>query len=100
MAASRSCGDLSLALALRRHSRPLTALVDLLSATDIEIADLPAACNSSRRRSSSWVQCRYFVAAMLGGTEKSGNHSWRRPPGDSGPLINYRTQFSTVSVTF
>jgi hypothetical protein len=74
VAASRSWGD-DLARALRTHSRPITALFDLLRAADMEIADLPAACNSSRRRSSSWVQSRYFVAAMLLRTEMSGNRS-------------------------
>jgi hypothetical protein len=64
----------------------------------MEIADLPAACNSSRRRSSSWVQSRYFVAAMLLETEMSGNRSCCRPPGDNGPQIN-RAGLAVSSVT-
>jgi hypothetical protein len=57
------------ARAFRMLRRPVTAAFVLLRAAEIERADLPAACSSSNRRSSSSVQIRYFVVAML---RKSG----------------------------
>ena len=47
------------------HSRLIRALFDLLRAADMEIADLPAACNSRRRRSSFSVQSRKGALAPI-----------------------------------
>src|SRR4051794_40991801 len=80
---SFSCCLGDLASAFRLHRRPRTANFDLRRAAEIEMDDLPAACNSSSRRSSSGVQILYLFPTMLRKTGKGSNRSCPTKPGRS-----------------
>ena len=92
MDSSRNFGDL--ASAFKTLRRPRTAAVDLLRTAEIETVDLPAARNSSSRRSSSCVQRLFLFPTMLRRTEKSINRSRDRVPVGADQLEVFGSQGS------